>query len=347
MIYFLHIITKYIILQYKIYKFFAFSLTTEHRHNRIVIRVGKVIFLSKKGTVLIFTAAVTWGLAGFFVRHLEAYGVSQTVMVFFRCFFTMLIIGAVMLIKDREAFRIKPRDLYLFAANGVFSILMFSYCYYKTMELSTLSVAAVLLYTAPIFVMIMSVFLFREKLTVKKIIALFMAVLGCVLVSGVLNSKTAISAGAVAFGLLTGFGYALYTIFSNLLIRRGYGAFTIIFYTFAFAAAGSGSVALITDAKSIAVSGGGLLWGFLLALFNSVIPYILYTYGLKYTDASKAPVIASVEPVSATVLGLFYGERLNVFGVIGIIAVLSSVVIINMGRGNNENQSQRKNKSHA
>ena len=313
-----------------------FFLTIQPSHNRIVTGFRGLMNMSKKGTLLILAAAIVWGLAGVFVKKLEEYSVPPAQMALYRCLFTAVVIGIFILIKDRKLFSVKPRDIWLFAANGVFSIVMFSFCYYKTMELSTLSVAAVLLYTAPIFVMIMSVFIFKEKLTVKKVLALLVAVAGCVMVSGLLDDDVNISAAAIIYGLLTGFGYALYTVFSNLLLKRGYSAFTIIFYTFVFAAVGAGAVLGVTAAggsTSPDFSAGGLFWGFLLALCNSVLPYILYTYGLKYTEPSKAPVIATVEPVTATVLGLFYGEKLTVFGAAGRIAVLSSVLILSIGKG--------------
>ena len=275
-----------------------------------------------------------WGIAGLFVRKLSEFGVSPAGTVFYRCFFTVLIIGAVMLTVNKNGFKIHIKDLWIFIANGAFSIVMFNFCYYQTMRLSTLAVAAVLLYTAPIFVMIMSVFLFNEKINVKKALAVIMAFIGCAFVSGVVGNAVKISLPALIYGLLTGFGYALYTVFSNILIKRGYGALAVIFYTFVFAAVDS--VFLTAFSGQTVLFGAPakvLVWAVFMAAFNTVLPYILYTNGLKFTDASRAPVIATIEPVAATVLGLFYGERLTLFGVLGIILVLSSVIIINLKSG--------------
>ncbi|MBO4734220.1 MAG: EamA family transporter [Clostridia bacterium] len=289
--------------------------------------------MDKKGTFFIILAAVFWGIAGLFVKQLAHYGVSDSGIVFYRSFTTAIIIGLIAFVRDRSAFRIKLKDLWLFALNGFFSIVMFNFCYYKTMHLSSLSVAAVLLYTAPIFVMIISVFLFGEKLTVKKVLALILAFFGCVLVSGALDSVIKLSPAALIYGLFTGLGYALYTIFSNLLMKRGYGTLTIIFYTFVFSSLGSSVLTAATDAGDLLPRIPGVyLWAALMGFFNTVLPYIFYTVGLRRMEASKAPVIATVEPVAATLLGLCYGEKPTVFGVLGIIAVLSSVVIINLGK---------------
>lgn len=110
-----------------------------------------------------------WGTAGIFVRTAEKYGISEMQTVLLRTLFSALVLGAVILVRDRKAFAVKPKDIPLFAAAGIMSIVLFNFCYYKTMSLTSLSVAAVLLYTAPFFVVIMSVFIFKQRLTLKKI----------------------------------------------------------------------------------------------------------------------------------------------------------------------------------
>ena len=73
---------------------------------------------------------------------------------------------------------------------------------------------------------------------------------------------------------------------------------------------------------------------FLMALFNTVIPYLLYTTGLKGADPSVAPIIAMVEPVVATLTGtVVYSEPLTIAGAAGIVIVLLSVFILNMKGG--------------
>lgn len=92
---------------------------------------------------------------------------------------------------------------------------MFTYCYFRTMQTTSLSVAAVLLYTAPIMVTIMSVPLFKEKLTASKVAACVLAFTGCIFVTGLLGNAQAVSASGILTGLLSGFGYALYSIFGR------------------------------------------------------------------------------------------------------------------------------------
>ena len=280
--------------------------------------------------IFVFCAAVFWGIAGIFVRNLEG-ALEQMQMVFWRAFISAIIFGVIIAFNDKTLYKIKLKDLWLFACAGLFSIVMFNYSYYTTMTLTSLSVAAVLLYTAPFFVVIISLFLFKERMTSNKLFACIIAFIGCCFVSGLFDTEQIISSKALFFGLLTGFGYALYTIFGKLLMERGYKTLTITFYVFLSASVCTLPFINVTQTcKGAVESPKVMLIVFLMALFNTVIPYILYTMGLRGVDPSVAPIIATVEPVVATLVGCFiFGEDISVYGIIGIILVLASVVILN------------------
>lgn len=284
-----------------------------------------------KFSVYVILAACFWGTAGIFVREAACVEIKEMQLVFGRTFFTTLIMALIILIKDKGLFKIKFKDTYIFALAGLFSIVLFNFSYYTTMRLSTLSVAAVLLYTAPFFVVIFSRFLFSEKFDFKKIVSLFVAFFGCCLVSNLFDSANAISGKALFFGLLTGFGYALYTVFGNILLNKGYKTLTITFYIFLFAALFSMPfINVIKTSAHIVKTPKALIVVLLMAIFNTVLPYILYTKGLTGIDASAAPIIAMLEPVVATMVGAFiYSEIPTLSGIIGIILVLASVVILN------------------
>lgn len=289
--------------------------------------------------IYILLAAAFWGIAGIYVRILEKTAFSQMGIVFGRSFFTAIVLALFIFLKDKKLFKIKIKDIPFFVGAAVFSIILFNFSYYKTMSLTSLSVAAVLLYTAPFFVVIMSVFLFKERLDFKKAIACIIAFVGCLFVSGIFDSQNRITLPAIIFGLLTGFGYALYTIFSRVLINKGYDTFSITFYTFLFSAIFCLPLINITDTFSVMFSSKTVLITIvLMAIFNTVIPYILYTKGLLGVEASVAPIIATLEPVVATVTGVvIYSEKLTVSGAVGIVLVLGSVLILNLKVKKNEN----------
>lgn len=294
---------------------------------------------TKKNSLLsvsfILLAACLWGTAGVFVRSLEVI-LSEMQIVLWRALLSCVIIGVITLIKDINLFKIEIKDLPWFAASGIVSIVLFNFSYYKTMSLTSLSVSAVLLYTAPFFVILISVFAFKEKLTLQKLFACVCAFIGCCMVSGLFGSEHKISAEALFFGLLTGFGYAMYTVFGEILLKKGYSSLTITFYTFLCASIGCIPFVNVFETVSAAFSSLNLLLTvFGMALVNTVFPYILYTNGLKGAETSMAPIMATVEPVVATLVGTFlFKEPLDTVGFLGILLVLSAVVILNIKNNN-------------
>ena len=142
-------------------------------------------FILKKAAFLIVIAGVLWGGMGIFVRTLSPWGLSSLQITFIRCIVTSVLLILYLIITDRNALRIKLRDIWIFLGSGILSILFFSVCYSSAIVLSSMPVAAVLLYTAPAMVTVMAAIFFREKLTAQKIAALVAAFAGCVLVSGI------------------------------------------------------------------------------------------------------------------------------------------------------------------
>ena len=282
--------------------------------------------------IFVILAAVLWGTAGIFIRTLEATPISQMQIVFARALFTSLLLAIIIGFKDRNLFKIKIKDLWLFVATGLFSIVLFNFSYYMTISMTSLSVAAVLMYTAPFFVVIISVPLFKEKLTIKKITACVIAFIGCCFVSGLFNSSERISGAALFWGLVTGFGYSLYTVFGEILIKRGYKSLTITFYVFLWAAICTAPfTSPLKIAGYMAEEPNIFLVLFLMAIFNTILPFLFYTTGLSGVEPSTALIIATLEPVVATVFGaIIYHEKIVFSGALGIILVFSSVVILNM-----------------
>lgn len=287
--------------------------------------------MKKFAPILILIAGVLWGSMGLFVRTLNAQGLASMEIVGLRATVTVVALFLFLLLFDRKLFKICWKDLWCFLGTGICSIVFFNFCYFKAITLTSLSVAAILLYTAPAIVMVLSYFLFQEKLTKRKLLALVMTFVGCVLVTGILTETGNVTAGGILVGLGAGLGYALYSIFSRYALERGYTSLTITFYTFLIAAIGSFFFADMGKVARVAMNGAGNLF-FCLAfgVLCTVVPYLTYTLGLQYVENGKASIIASVEPVTATLLGaVLFHEKLTVSGVLGIVLVLAALMICN------------------
>jgi drug/metabolite transporter (DMT)-like permease len=284
----------------------------------------------KLAPAMIVAAGVLWCLMGIFVRRLNGWGLSSPSLSQVRATSTTLLLALILLLNNRKLFRIRLRDVWIFAGGGVFSIVFFNVCYFKAIDLMSLSAAATLMYTSPAFVLLLSAAIFRERITARKVLAIVLTFCGCALVGGLLGGDANITVLGVLCGVGAGLGYALYSIFSRLALLRGYDPMTITFYIFLFAALGSLFVSDLPEiADVIRADPARILYFFLYALVTTILPYILYTAGLKHVPNARASVIVAVEPVTATVVGvLVFHEELTAPALIGMLLVLAAIVIM-------------------
>ena len=281
-----------------------------------------------KSALYVFTAGMLWGCMGILVRKMYAVGLTTMEIVAFRSVVTAAVMFVGMLLLNRKALKIRLKDCWCFFGTGIVSVVFFNLCYFLCMDYTTLSTAAILLYTAPAFVMLMSFLLFKERFTKRKVLALFLAFIGCVLVSGGFSGALITKMGLLT-GLGAGFGYALYSIFGRYAIKRGYSSLTITTYTFLFASIGSIPFCDVQGLTATMQKDLQLfLFCFMITVLVTVLPYILYTKGLSGIENSKASIIASIEPVMASVVGfMLFSEIPTVTGISGMILVLASTVI--------------------
>ncbi len=296
---------------------------------------GKAAGGTKLGIFLIILAGCFWGSMGIFVRKLETYGFGSIQIVAIRVTIAALIFAVILLIKDKSGFKIALKDIPLFLGLGFGSILFFTICYFTAIMMMSLSTAAILLYTSPIWIMLMSLIFFREKMNAKKIIALILAFAGCILVSGI--SGQGMTPVGFLIGLGAGFGYGLYSILGTVALRK-YSPFTVTTYTFLLAAAGSLAICRPKDLITKFAAADNvvllLLFCILTAVVTAVIPFLAYTLGLKTVDASRAGIIATIEPLVATLVGIFvFSEPLTLLSGLGILLILSAIVILNLKSG--------------
>lgn len=136
---------------------------------------------------------------------------------------------------------------------------------------------------------------------------------------------------ALAFGLASGIGYALYTVFGKFALRD-YDSRTITAYTMLFAAIGVLPISQPVQAARIVFSSPQtVIMALCGGVLCTVLPYLLYTKGLTRVDAGKASIVACVEPVVAALVGmLLFGEPLDVGRLGGMALVLAAIVLLNL-----------------
>ena len=277
-------------------------------------------------------SGICFGSAGIFVRELSE-NMNSTSIISSRILIAILLLGLWIAVRYPMNFRIKLKDSWIFVGAGVLGTLGLNLCYNFSINELSLSLAAVLIALAPIFVMVFAFFMFHEAITVKKVISIILALVGCVLTSGILENNASMHwswIGILVGSASAGF-YALYSIFSKVGMKKSYPALTITFYSMLAIA-----VVLLPftqwDNMEHYIAANPLrntLFMVMHSLCTAVCPYAFYTVALDHMEAGKASILCSCEPVAAMVFGLFFFEEIpTVLSVTGLMIVLLALAML-------------------
>lgn len=282
---------------------------------------------SKIYYLYVLGAGASWGIISLFLKPLLNSGFTQIQTVTVRCLIAAVALCAVMLVTDRKSFKIRLRDFWCFLGTGIVSMMFFSVSYFYSIAYNSVCIAVILLYTSPVFVMLLSKIIFGEKITGLKIFALVLTCLGCALASGIGGAQSLTVKGLI-LGICSGLGYALYSIFSRFALNKGYKSITVSFYTFLICGVCCLPFASVSALPVLLNNGKNIFFALGIGIICCVLPYVLYTKGLERVENSKASVIVAVEPVVASIIGItVYHESLTIVKFLGIVFVLAAVVI--------------------
>ncbi len=283
------------------------------------------------GGALIFLAGVLWGTIGMFVKELNRVGASTDVTNFLRQTSAFVLMIPVCLIKGgAKSLKVGRRTLLVCAAFGVVCHGLTNICYTIAVNTIGLSSSVVLLYLAPVFTMCFSMLFFKERLTGRKALGILISIVGSVLTvtNGAFDLKT-LAVSGILFGIGSGVCYGLAPIVWKFA-SDGDSPYVVNLYSFLFAALFLG-IWMQPWSGGVTIDGPMIFWGVLFGLVATAAAYTVYYMGLHLiTESSRVPVIASIEVVVATLLGvILYGEALGPVGILGIVLVLFAIFVMN------------------
>ena len=290
---------------------------------------------AKLGYLLIFLAGAGWGTGGVWITQMGRLGASSLMTGFTGHLFALPMLAiAILLTLGKSGFKISKRGLLFSIIMGVVTKGFFKMAYDTTISTIGVSTGAVLLYTAPVFVAILSMLVFREKLYRNNYIALSMNLIGVFLMVTLGNfSSLNIAPLGLLLGLISAFLHASNTIMAKISGSAD-DSLTMAFYMLVFSTITQGIFAQPwTDTNmALLTSGSFLFWAIINALITGALANLFYLKGLSTNiDASKAPIISSVEVIVASLMGvILFGEGMNWVGLLGIGLMLGSIYLMNM-----------------
>jgi drug/metabolite transporter (DMT)-like permease len=285
------------------------------------------------GILIVISAAACWGMSGIFINLIiRETELSAVGLAFWRDLTTsLLLLLGILIIKPRLLI-IKRKDLPWLIGMGAISIGIFHVFWNKAVVMIGASLATVVQCNAPIFVTIMAWFLFREEITSRKIIAVILAVVGTVMVSGINNvGEWKIEPVGLLIALGSAITYGSLSLFGKKL-SGDYSAWTIMFYIFTF-----GTLTLFTvqlgqpDPWPSSPNFLPLFVGFV--VISTIVGFSLYTTSLKFLPASVASITATSEIFFASILAyIFLQERMDIWQILGSVLIIIGVVLVSLAK---------------
>lgn len=278
------------------------------------------------GLALVALAATLWGLIGLFTPALLDAGLGATEIAFWRA----LLAGACFAVHGavRGGLRARSgRDVVELAMFGALAVGVFYVALAAAIDHGGVSLAWILLYTAPAWVAIAAVLLLREQVDRLRAVLVALTIIGVALVAVGGGTGIRVSVASVGWGLLAGWSYASWYIGGKRFLVH-YSPVTLSAWILLV---GATVLLPFTTLRTLPLDAWLLLAG--LAVVSTYLPVLAYYSGLRTVDASRAAIVATVEPVVALLLGVtIQDERLGPLAVIGGVVVLAAATVASARR---------------
>jgi drug/metabolite transporter (DMT)-like permease len=287
----------------------------------------------RSGYLYILIGATLWGVSSVVAKSLFIIGLPPAELVQIRLTLATLTLLFTLLILDRRRVIISLKDLPYFFVLGFIGVAGVQFTYYYTISKIHVGPAVLIQYLSPVWIAVYAFVFQKEPLTIRKIGALLLALLGCYFtVGGYRLDLLRLNRIGIASGLISSLFFSFYALYGEKGLKK-YDPWTLILYGFGF-----GAVfywLLISPMRVIAGGYSFKIWmAFLyIAIFSTLIPFGLYFKGIERVRATRASITATWEPVVAGVTAYFVlGEVLSPLQVAGGFGVIVAIVLLQMAK---------------
>jgi len=277
--------------------------------------------LKKYSDLLLVLVALSWGSTFILVKKaiMDLPAFSFLFVRFFLAFLLMYILFY-------KKITLNKNTLKAAFILGAFNFIAYAL---QTISLYYLpsNIVAILTGLFVIFTPIIAFFIFEKSISIYAAIGALMAFVGIYF----LNIRdNFIFSPAIILVILCAFFYALHINFTDIFSKK-YNIYTLV--TFQFLAVALFSLIFIPfeDLSNVKISGVVVLAIVITVIFATVFAFFIQTFAQQYTSATKTAIIFALEPLSATIIGVFFGESLNLKQIIGAILVILSMIITEIG----------------
>jgi len=269
-------------------------------------------------------------LAGESLHPIDPVILSQTRTSFSLLVLCLVLVGR----RGWQRIKLSKPDLIQCVILGIFGVAASNFFYYVAIQKTSVAIAIILQYTAPVWVLLYVVARRQQKLTLQKVTAVAVAIAGIALTVGIVGGRSAAPLHFDRWGLLAAilasFSFAFYNIGAHGVLVR-HDRWRVLVWTLASAAV----VWLFFNPpwKVVAAHYTGPQWGFLFvfSILSVLAPFSLYFLGLQHLEPTRAIISSCLEPVFSILLAAaLLNEGVRPIQTLGIVLVLSAIVIVQL-----------------
>ena len=278
------------------------------------------------GCVFVVLAASCWGLIGLLGAKLNQAGFSGLEVASLRITLASLVLILVSPFVLGSLRVLKRKQLPLLSMQSLLGVFLMTVCYFLAVQHIGAALSVALLYTAPVWSMLLAHFVLKERMSLSGVMLTLITVVGVALC---LNTSAPLNWAGIAFGLLSGFSYACFGVlgkkalnntpptillYSSVLIS----GITMLFMPFFHSAMQKMFTDMAPNIWMVAV---------MIAVVGTLLPYTLYTKALQWMPATRAQVLTIFEPLTAVLLAaVILHEPLGWPQYVGIAMILASAL---------------------
>lgn len=281
-----------------------------------------------RGYVYSITSAFLFGTAGMFVKLTQSTGLNSSDILTVQYTLAVIILFSISYIKYKDKILVSKEKLIRLMILGVLGNVSMTICYYKAFEYLPVAMVTMLLYTYPIMVFIYTSIYRRKRIDISKIVAVFIAFIGCIFTLNIISGQFKYSYIGIVFGLLSAVFYSFMNIYTEeklsseepLIINAYSTLFSlIVLYVYRFPIyVFKGELSF----KSIYLIG-------ILAIVCQIIPLTFLYSAIRYIGALKVSIINNLEIPTAMFLSfIILGEKVTVFQMIGAVLIVYAIYLI-------------------
>ena len=288
--------------------------------------------LKLRGMLLASLASSLWAISGISGEILfKQFNFSSDWLVSTRTLMSGILLFMIVVFIEKKSI-LRPlknkRDsmgIILFGAAGMYLV---QYTYFKTIELSNVSFATILQFTAPFFIFIYESIKNRKLPSISTVTLLFMTILGVVFIATKGNfSNLSVSLEALLFGLVSAVMIAFYSTYPKKLLKK-YGSITIVGWGMIIGSVISNIIHPIWEIQGD-INTKSIIQVIIVVILGTSIAYLIYIASLNYISSSLAGILTAFEPVLAAVLSVVtFGLKFSIIELIGFVLVFVSIFVL-------------------